>query len=914
MNLATQRRNPYIVGRPIAEPEMFFGRESLFAFIQDQLENRQQVILLHGQRRVGKSSVLAQIPNFVGKDEFVFVTFDLQDKARLPLGQVLQNLATKILDRLKDWYEPLKEGLDEMVSQIPDNSDIFANQFLPLVSNLIANKSLVLLLDEFDVLNNYNPDAAFAHFFPYLQALLERHRDLFIIPVIGRQPEDLDNLLGLFRSAPNQRIGLLDETSATRLIVEPVKGILTYEPDAIKAILSLTAGHPYFTQVMCAAVFNHAREEEREVVTAEDIHHAVDQAIELGGGGLAWFRDGLHISDRVFFYAVAEAQAQDSDPVTLLESHGVVMTEALRLAGDRLVAGGFIRETENSRHKVEVELVRRWLVERYPLHRGLEELAEVDTEAIEFYKHATYVRHHGELHDSISLYEHVLSANPNHFKALFDLAEVCLEEKQIDKAVELFSRAHKVNPNKVKEYRDRALQLQKYQIQFVRFLEQDSYSPTVTMYKSQSLRHELGLELEDVTAIEQQVTQQIESQREVLRTSYREAVERLASRGKISPVGRRVLDKQRDELGLSPEEAKAIEREILKSDRADKLREYQQAFREAIQYEYPLSDELRDDLLELQQVLGLTEADVVAEIEAQLETRQNEIFGEGNSRGFKINGDDKGIHELPKQAIVTFEFVTVNARGKIVQRESRSAEFLNEDLGNGINLQMMSIPSGEFMMGAPEIEEGSRNSERPQHRVRIAPFWMGKFPVTQAQYQAVMGNNPSYFKGEHRPVERVSWNDAVKFCQKLSQQTGRQYRLPSEAEWEYACRAGTTTPFHFGETITPEIVNYDGNYPYGKAPKGIYRQETTVVGSFQVANAFGLYDMHGNIWEWCADTWHDNYEGAPTDGSAWIELNRTLHALRGGSWVNLDIYCRSTNRFWFGIDSRINCFGFRVVV
>lgn len=150
---------------------------------------------------------------------------------------------------------------------------------------------------------------------------------------------------------------------------------------------------------------------------------------------------------------------------------------------------------------------------------------------------------------------------------------------------------------------------------------------------------------------------------------------------------------------------------------------------------------------------------------------------------------------------------------------------------------------------------------------------MDKYDVTQAQYQAIMGTNPSNFKGDDLPVEQVSWNDAVEFCRKLSAKTGREYRLPTEAEWEYAARAGTTTPFAFGDTVTPDIANYDGDYPYGDAPRGTNRQTTTPVGSLGAANGFGLYDMQGNVWEWCLDYWHDNYGGlvggAPTDGSAW---------------------------------------------
>ncbi len=243
----------------------------------------------------------------------------------------------------------------------------------------------------------------------------------------------------------------------------------------------------------------------------------------------------------------------------------------------------------------------------------------------------------------------------------------------------------------------------------------------------------------------------------------------------------------------------------------------------------------------------------------------------------------------------------------------------------------MKIPAGSFIMGAPEIEEGSRGPEQPQHEVRVPSFSMGKYPVTQAQWKAVaalpkverdLEIDPSKFKGDRRPVERVSWYDAVEFCARLSNHTDQEYRLPSEAEWEYACRAGTTTAFHFGETITSELANYDASYTYGNGSKGKKRGKTTFVGSFDVANAFGLCDMHGNVWEWCLDDWHNNYEGAPVDGSGWVDKNDNLSlvkgnaVLRGGSWFSIPVFCRSAFRYdhnWSERDIIEDNIGFRVV-
>lgn len=267
----------------------------------------------------------------------------------------------------------------------------------------------------------------------------------------------------------------------------------------------------------------------------------------------------------------------------------------------------------------------------------------------------------------------------------------------------------------------------------------------------------------------------------------------------------------------------------------------------------------------------------------------------------------ESLAHLPE---LEFEVVTVDISGTIIKREKKRNRYWREDLGGGVFLDLMHIPEGRFQMGSPEDEVGRRAYEGPQHCVQVAPFFMGHYPVTQAQWRAVaslppinyeLELNPSYFKGDGRPVEQVNWYEVVEFCARLSHQTGQTYRLPSEAEWEYACRAGTTTPFHFGETITTELANYGQN-------------ETNEVERFP-ANAFGLHDMHGNVWEWCLDNWHENYNGAPADGLAWpdAEASENSHVRRGGSWLNLPRNCRSAYRYGYDADFRNYNFGFRVV-
>ena len=323
----------------------------------------------------------------------------------------------------------------------------------------------------------------------------------------------------------------------------------------------------------------------------------------------------------------------------------------------------------------------------------------------------------------------------------------------------------------------------------------------------------------------------------------------------------------------------------------------------------------------------------------------------------------------------SFETPTVNLRGEIIKTTTHTAQYFSEQLivntkqlktniTEEITLDMVSIPDGTFTMGSPKNEKDSHNNERPQHNVKVPPFFMGKYPITQGQWKVIatrtdlkvkidLEEDPSYFKKPYqdqdreidrwlRPVERVNWYEAVEFCQRLSKLTGRDYRLPSEAQWEYACRAMTEPldlakgesypPFYFGETLTDKLANYNASRTYASEPKGENGKETIPVGQFP-PNAFGLYDLHGNVWEWCMDDWHDNYENAPSDGSAWLDNNQEENldaenslesteknennpysVMRGGSWGSLPLSCRSAYRDYNDRRGlRYFNYGFRVV-
>ncbi|MEA5569240.1 SUMF1/EgtB/PvdO family nonheme iron enzyme, partial [Anabaena sp. UHCC 0399] len=421
--------------------------------------------------------------------------------------------------------------------------------------------------------------------------------------------------------------------------------------------------------------------------------------------------------------------------------------------------------------------------------------------------------------------------------------------------------------------------------------------------------------------------------------------------GNFSVFALRILESKRVELGLSEEEAREIQEQVLQPYRGyeRKLQEYEQALIDAVKQEYPFSQGTQKDLQDYQQYLGLRDEDIAAiearvfapqQSQSQRQQQEVERLRQEQQRQAELQRQQQEAEKLlqeqqrqqqqeaskpksnPGIQTQAFEFdtatVTVINSGFLglgkkheINRNRGRAEYFRENLGYGVALDMVAIPGGKFLMGSPEDEPERSSSESPQHKVSVKPFFMGKFPVTQAQWKVVaaftkvkidLNPDPSHFKGTNRPVEQISWDEALEFCARLSGKTGRIYRLPNEAEWEYACRARTTTPYYFGETINKDLANYGSSY-----------QQTTDVGKFP-ANPFGLFDICGNTWEWCQDEWHGDYNQAPNDGSAWLNSTNEYKLLRGGSWYNYLVACRSANRLRYAVDNRVDLIGVRVAL
>lgn len=380
------QRNPYVIGRPISESAIFFGREKQLGFIEENLRQGHKVILLHGQRRIGKSSLLQNIPQLLKVDNSVFVSFDLEYHSQEKLENLLENLAEAIVEQLEI---PQEQVAIPKAQEIEEEKHIFCNKFLPQIYEYLKDKNLILLLDEFDALNNKHIGVELESLFKQLKNVVYRNSRLFAIIFAGRKPADVSNLLQIFPEVPIEEVGFLDNESIKQLIIRPVAGSLSYEPEAIEAITELSAGHPYFIQILCFAVFSRARELQKWEVEREDVQNIIDKAVELAEAGFAWYWEALSALEKVVFSAVAEAQKivleksdreLEKDPLKLLANYDNVLSrDSLEKLTKELTSKGFLNEEGN---KIKIELVQRWLIQRHPLWHEIRELEKLDKQEI----------------------------------------------------------------------------------------------------------------------------------------------------------------------------------------------------------------------------------------------------------------------------------------------------------------------------------------------------------------------------------------------------------------------------------------------------------------------------------------------------------------------------------------------------
>ncbi|MBD2143708.1 ABC transporter substrate-binding protein [Sphaerospermopsis sp. FACHB-1194] len=467
--------NPYIVGIPIKKPEDFFGREEVFSAIADNLSQDVQLTLLYGQRRIGKSSVLNLIPKKISSDKFIFIAFDFQTVERLSNAEILCRIAREILEKLEALgYLPDEHLLlEHLAENIIGDYTIFGREFLPEVYRQIVDKKIVFLWDEFDVIMARNDEQENQQFADYIIQILEREQKLtqtslfprlFIIPIVGREINKLPTLVNFLRTAINKPISLLDKDNIAKLITQPAVDILTFDTSAIDAIFNLSAGSPYFTQVICHTIYsqvsnNYLENPQSSIlnITATNVENILDQAIIAAQGGLSWFWEGLNSQQQVVVAAAAEAknialanhrQHNKSypieEPLTLLTNdYGIEITKNLTDAYEQLCEYKFLDET---RRQVKIEFVRLWLIRQHPLQdtlRNENNLQNINKEEVEQLLLLADNLREGNPDTALNLYRESVRLNPNNFKSITALAKEYLSTKHIDEAVKLHKRIYK---------------------------------------------------------------------------------------------------------------------------------------------------------------------------------------------------------------------------------------------------------------------------------------------------------------------------------------------------------------------------------------------------------------------------------------------------------------------------------------
>ncbi|MBW4613346.1 MAG: ABC transporter substrate-binding protein [Desmonostoc vinosum HA7617-LM4] len=440
--------NPYIIGTPIETPELLFGRDSLFEQIRDHLENNIRLILLHGQRRIGKSSVLNILPSVVARDEFLFISYDLQNDTSSEKNIILHKIISNILHEL---------GIDQEIdiSYLETNSNLEDRTVQRTIYEICyvlhqKNLKLILLLDEFDVIENDNNIGEAVNFLEYLNNLIRNQIEIYLIAVVGRYLNSVPNLVQMFREAPLLEIGLLNNESAKKLITQPAIKSLQYRDETIEKILKFSSGHPLYTQVLCHELFNFARNQNNNsrsfTIVSDDVDKVISEALETSHGGCACFWDGLSLHEKVVVSTLAQAQQEKitGNPKEIYQEYGLVLTDALQNAISSLINKGFLNSNPI---KIKVEIVRLWLLIHHQLR---DEIAILErTEDGEFNKMLEIARsfwlQKDKQENALIQYKEALKLNPNNFILIVELAEKYCELKDFEQALLLYKRAYKLN-------------------------------------------------------------------------------------------------------------------------------------------------------------------------------------------------------------------------------------------------------------------------------------------------------------------------------------------------------------------------------------------------------------------------------------------------------------------------------------
>ena len=879
--------NPYTAGNPVHGPEKFIGRADILRDALRVLQHPEaNAIVLYGQRRIGKTSVMLHLQKQLSAgDAYKPVYFDLQNRASLPLEHVLYQMAQKI-SAVTAAELPDRE-------QFERDARFFAETFLPAACQPLNHRHLVMLLDEFDVLDQPQREQAGKTFFPYLQKWMRMAQGVQFIFVLGRRPEELStDTLATFKGIRARKVSLMAQEDCLEIIRQSEQhGSLTWRDEAAERVWHWTRGHPYLTQLLCGEIWEAVRAahsgDSPPAVAANDVNAAIEKTLEQGANAFQWMWNGLPPAERVVMAAMAETPHEeislDELADRLHQSKVRLILRELELAPDTLARWDLLHPTDGH-FRFAVPLLRRWVAAEKPLRRVKAELDSLEPLAESLYRSGEGFYKMGNLEEAERLLRNAMNVNPNHFRARLLLGQVLLGRGDAASAVEMLEPAYHFDPRSAQPGLIGAL---------LALAETQDGSARLNTYN-----RILELDPEQITAMKK-------------KQSFLLEIAKTASQKGNFDAALHLYRQTGDDEGVTSVLAgkQKLARRLALAKKREKAEDWTGAMGiyQTLLQEFPDRKDWQARLRHAANQKTLAES----YLQAGLALRQGK-----KDAARRLLTKIVGFQPDYKDALRYLFLVVKGIDVEEILKENRLARARQhvEELGAGVTLEMVWIPGGNFVMGSPEDEVGRFDRESPQHAVAVPSFFLGKYPVTQEQWEAVMGENPSRFQDAKRPVDSVDWHEAARFCAALRDKTGKAYRLPSEAEWEYACRAGTTTPFHFGNAITFELANYDATRAYSTEPVGEYRGETSRVGSFP-PNGFGVHDMHGNVWEWCADAWHRNYENAPRDGSSWdADGDESLRVMRGGAWDILPNGCRSAFRDFDNSASRDASYGFRVAM
>lgn len=888
--------NPYIAGNPV-RGENFFGRDDILDWVAQELRNPgTSAIVLFGQRRIGKTTLLLRLRDSLPKDEFLPVFFDLQDQARRSLGQVLGDLAESMADALN--LEP-PAAMDE-------RGRAFRRDFLPkFLAALKQGQRPVFLLDEFDVLDataGELPDEAAANsLFPFLRQLMTDYPALAFIFVAGRNPQDLSlDFAATFKASLVQELWVLDDDSARRLIRQAeANGTLRFTEGAVERILSLTHGHPYLTQLLCQRIWERAyaaKPQSAPQIYDADVEAALEDAMRIGAAALDWLWQGLSSAERIYAAALAETStanepiAEDQVIAVLSEHASRLRTREVELAPRDLVKRRILEEVETRQYRFAIELLRRWVRQNQPLKAVKEGLDKEDRTADLAFSAGESFFQKKKWEAARDSFEKAIGENPKHLKAHLWLGETWLAQGEPLKAVEVFEKAYALDRDEARLPLARAWLAQAARLQE----SGDEDGALQAAAKALELSPtERGAQAIQAAIWNRRGDQAFE------RRDWSAAAEAYRNAGNEEKAAA-ALEKQHEEEELARRYAEGVG--------ALQQGEWARA-REALQWVAARQPDYGRP--------GQKAARLLAQAveEGQNPPHPLVVWIRQPSRFIPLAlvllfillfsiGLGQGLVQMGAQGYGPLKGLATPT--STLTSTPTPTPYPNQ-ITDAHGIVMRLVPAGEFTMGS----ENGNSDERPVHTVYLDAFYMDIYEVTNAAYRACVEagvcdsprRSDSYTRGSYYgnsqfddyPVIYVDWNMAKTYCE------WRGARLPSEAEWEKAARGTDGRTYPWGEGIGCDRANFYN-----------CRGDTTRVGSYESGvSPYGMYDMAGNVWEWVND-WYDSgyYQSSPSSNPMGPSSG-TYRVLRGGAWYDYGDNLRASNRGRYNPDLINYNIGFR---